>query len=49
MTKAECFTMGCPFIIKKRDKITLMPYYVCGKKGVDVKQVHNCEEKKVSR
>jgi hypothetical protein len=45
MTKAECISRGCPMLIKKRDKVTMLPYWVCGVTNQDVKKVHNCVNK----
>lgn len=42
MTKAECFSKGCPFIIKKRDKIATQTYYICGKCGKIIRAVKIC-------
>ena len=45
ITKAECISRGCPMLIKKRDKVTMLPYWVCGVTNQDVKKVHNCVNK----
>lgn len=42
MVKSQCISKGCPFIIKKRDKITMMSYWVCGKTNLNLKIVHIC-------
>lgn len=42
MNKSLCFSKGCPNIIKKRDKMSGLPYYVCGYTGKDLKHVQVC-------
>lgn len=42
MTKADCFSKGCPFIIKKTDVKSLQSYYVCGVLNRIIKSVRVC-------
>lgn len=46
MTKAECISRGCPMLVKKTDRVTFMPYWVCSVTGKDVKKMTNCINKK---
>ena len=47
MTKAECISRGCPMLVKKTDKVTMLPYWVCGVTNQEIKKVHNCVNKKL--
>jgi hypothetical protein len=42
MNKSVCFSECCPFVIKKRDKFTNLPIYLCGINARELAKVSQC-------